>query len=104
MKAATSDHGATQLASRFTVVDCERSLANKDRDAIAEAIRRRFTERYISPVLQSSQKHGFTLMAIACLMIESLESFQQGWKTTDGHEKEAFDLFFLRESTFSDFS
>jgi hypothetical protein len=93
----------TKVASRFTVADYNKAHANKDRQAIAEAIRRRFTERYISPVSESKAKHGFTMMAICCLMIEAFESFRQGWKSTDGHDEQAFQLFFARESAFSDF-
>ena len=92
----------TKLASRFTVADYKDAYAGRDREAIAEAIRRRFTERYISPVSESNAKHGFTQMAICCLMIEALESFRQGWKSSDGHEKEAFDLFLKRETLFAD--
>lgn len=103
MKPPTPHVDATELASGFTVGDYNRAVANKDREAIAEAIRRRFMERYISPVSEPQVKHGFTIMAICCLMIESLESFRQGWKSTDGRDKEAFTLFFSRESAFGAF-
>src|ERR1019366_376264 len=98
-----SNSDDTKLASRFTVADYNRARAHKDRKAISEAIRRRFTERYISPVSKSKAKHGFAIMAICCLMIESLESFRQGWKSTDGLDEQAFQLFFARESAFGDF-
>ena len=57
------DH--TELASRFTVSDYNKAHSTKDREAIAEAIRRRFTERYISPVSESNAKHGFTIWRFA---------------------------------------
>jgi hypothetical protein len=103
MKPPTPHVDATELASGFSVGDYNRAVANEDRNEIAEAIRRRFTERYVSPVSESKAKHGFTIMAICCLMIESLESFRQGWKSTDGHDKEAFALFFSREAAFASF-
>jgi hypothetical protein len=98
-----SDSDDTKLASRFTVADYKKAYIDKNREAIAEAIRRRFTERYITPVSESKAKHGFTMMAVCCLMIESLESFRQGWKSTSGLDKYAFQLFFAREPAFADF-
>jgi|SRR5580700_8305432 hypothetical protein len=75
-----SDAESTFIASKFTVRQYRDATANKDRDAVAEAIRRRFTERYVDPVLNGKNKHGFTQMAISCLMLEALESFLRGWK------------------------
>jgi hypothetical protein len=82
MRPAATNTDSTELAS---VADYNRAVGKEDRNAIAEAIRRRFTERDISPVSESKAKHGFTIIAICCLMIESLESFRQGWKSSDGH-------------------
>lgn len=93
----------TELASWFTVGDYIKAFAKRDREAIVEAIRRRFTERYVSPLLESNAKHGFAIMAICCLMIEALESFRQGWKNTNGLEQRAFNEFFAREVHFADF-
>ncbi len=44
-------------------------------------------------------------MAMACLLIEALESFAQGWENTRarGRSEEAFRLFFQRFPAFSDF-
>lgn len=33
------------------------------------------------------------MMAVACLMIEALESFYQGWPDTNGRSKDAFCKF-----------
>jgi hypothetical protein len=103
MKPPPTNPDATELASGFAVADYNRAVCNEDRHAIAEAIRRRFTERYILPVSESKAKHGFTIMAICCLMIESLESFREGWKSSDGRDKEAFRFFFAREAAFAAF-
>ena len=96
MESRGNDPDDTKLASRFTVADYKKAYGKRDREAIAEAIRRRFTERYVSPVSKSKAKHGCTLMAISCLMIETLESFRQGWRSTDGLDEQAFHLFFAR--------
>src|SRR2546425_10919926 len=69
-----------ELASGFTVGDYVGAVDARNRDVIAEGIHRRFTERYLEPVSDPpAKRHGFTMMAIACLMIEALESFRRGW-------------------------
>jgi hypothetical protein len=94
----------TQLASGFTVADYRQAVASKDGTAIASAIGRRFRERYLTPVT-SGTKHGFAMMAAACLMIEALESFRQGWSRTDknGRSPETFRLFFESSDAFKPF-
>jgi hypothetical protein len=85
----------TELARGFTIRDYETARESQPpgQDAIAEAIHRRFTDRYIAPV-STSPKHGFTIMAVSCLMIEALESFRQGWEDTDRKSRAAFASFF----------
>lgn len=91
----TSDPVDTELARGFTIRDYERARDSQppDRTAIAEAIHHRFMERYIAPV-SGPPRHGFTIMAVSCLMIEALESFRQGWEHTDRRSRDAFCLFF----------
>jgi hypothetical protein len=50
------------------------------------------------------RKNGFAMMALSCLMIESLESFHRGWRTTKVSGAEAFDSFFSRYPEFSVFT
>ena len=97
----THDPEDTELASKFTVRDYENARDVADRNAIAEAIRRRFSERYIWPVSTKS-RHGFTMMAVSCLMIEALESFRQGWETSERQIKSAFCFFFDTAEPFKD--
>ena len=94
----------TKLASNFTVRDYERAREVRDRRKIADAIRRRFLERYLDPVSTSTRKHGFTMMAVSCLMIEALESFRQGWENSRDKGKSAFCFFFDTASPFAVFS
>lgn len=42
-------------------------------------------------------------MAICCLMIESLESFKNGWESTRNRSELAFKQFFSSESEFKQF-
>jgi hypothetical protein len=99
-----ADPNHTQLAADFTVAQYEWACAAKDRDAIADALRRRFRERYIEPLTSDRphKMHGFTIMAVCCLMVESLESFRQGWEDTKGKGKRAFDSFFKHHNQFAE--
>jgi hypothetical protein len=60
----------TELAKGFTVKDYRQSLKDQNGAVIADAIRRRFGERYLTPITGAT-KHGFTMMAGACLTIEA---------------------------------
>jgi len=85
------------LSSSVTIAKYRQYQAEKNRERIAEFIRERFTERYISPLRgDPSRKHGFCIMAICCLMIEALESFWQGWPNTNYRSRDAFRSFFQR--------
>ncbi len=104
MKPLSNDPRQTELASNFTVAQYEK-CCEQDKNTIAEALHRRFKERYIDPVTPEKGKrmHGFTMMAVSCLMVESLESFWQGWENSDHKSKEAFRKFFDRHSQFMAF-
>jgi hypothetical protein len=76
--------------------------SSRDAGEISKLISRRFTERYLDPTLADQNvKHGFTTMAIACLMVEALESFRQGWTDTTGRSKQAFCSFFDAHDEFA---
>jgi hypothetical protein len=85
------------LSSSVTIAKYRQSEAKVDRDAIADFLKERFTERYIRPLRgDPNLKHGFCTMAISCLMIEALESFWQGWADTRQRSRKAFRSFFQR--------
>jgi hypothetical protein len=96
-----NDGESTLLASKFTVRQYRDAVANRDRDAVAGAIRRRFTERYIAPALNGKNQYGFTQMAISCLMLEALESFLRGWKKSIRQSEKLFVDFLDREPDFA---
>ena len=60
----------------------------------------RFFNRYIHPFKYNHQdykkyyKNGFAMMASACLMIEALESFYNGWGSTQQTGDNTFKSFF----------
>jgi hypothetical protein len=88
-----------ELAKGITVADYVRLKSNMDRQGIAELIRRRFRQRYLDPIISipADRKSGFCMVAVGCLMIEALESFYQGWPSSDRKSKSAFCQFIDRE-------
>src|ERR1039457_2244544 len=103
MKPPSHNPDDTEIARDFTVRQYENARGAKNREEIAEAIRRRFTERYIKPASEPTQRHGFTMMAISCLMIEAFVSLQKGWRTSDGKGELAVSLFFDGSDHFREF-
>ena len=92
--------GKTKLSSTVTVARYRALEENGDRQALAQLIRERFNERYFHPIesTPAKDKHGFTIMAVCCLVIEGLESFYQGKADTKGKSKEMFNAFFERDT------
>lgn len=75
------------------------------REKLAAFIRQRLRERYVEPVLclEPKEKNGFSIMAVSCLLIETYETFRQGWPSSDRKSALAFCNFFDRERRFHDF-
>ncbi|MDX2272226.1 MAG: hypothetical protein NW237_09815 [Cyanobacteriota bacterium] len=94
----------TLLSKNVSVADYLQMEKEKDKPKIIEFIKLRFTERYITPLrCDPKLKHGFCTMAICCLMIETLESFWQGWDNSRSRSKLAFCSFFARNQNLSAF-
>ena len=87
-----NDHS---LASDVTVSRYRKWEEDKEKKKIAGFVKKRFCERYIEPFRSNEKKHGFVMMASACLMIESLESFRNGWGKSPNSSL-AFCQFFDR--------
>jgi hypothetical protein len=66
---------------------------------LIDVIYHRLHRRYIVPLAKIRKKYrsGFLMMATACLMIETLQSFYEGLPDTKGESKATFDKFFKRE-------
>lgn len=93
-----------ELAKGITVGYYLNWEKEQNRDEISKFIFRRFTERYLDPVINSKTPNGFTIMAVCCLMIETLESFENGWPDTRKIEgKVVFTGFFNRYEQFASF-
>jgi hypothetical protein len=86
------------LTYDVTVGQARQWIREKDPHAkthLISLIRHRFNRRYVAHLLAIDS--GFLKMAGACLMIETLESFWQGKRNTDGLGKQMFVAFFHRE-------
>jgi hypothetical protein len=92
-----------KLAKDFTIEDFEKLEEDQNKERIANFVFQRLSERYLDPIENSTKKNGFSIMANSCLLIETYESFRQGWKDTKGPDFRPFDLFFEREPGFKDF-
>lgn len=84
-------------------------IVNQDRSKIADFIFQRLYSRYLKPFLfvdekfRTQFKNGFSIMANCCLLIETLQSFKNGWGDSDRKSGQAFKQFFATESNFSIF-
>ena len=93
-----------KLANKTTIEEYEYMAKDENKEGIANFVFSRLSQRYLIPLenVPSDFKNGFSLMANACLLIETYESFIQGWKVTT-KECRPFDSFFKREEGFKDF-
>lgn len=97
-------HQSTKLSKSCTVTRYLSLQDAQDRSAIADFVVERFTERYLDPIeADPAKKNGFTIMAVSCLMVESLESFRRGWKDTRNKSEQAFASFFSHWDQFAEF-
>lgn len=89
------------LTGTVTVGHLRKWINKSDEESkarIIDLIYHRFTNRYTKHL--RSIDSGFLKMAIACLAIETLESFKQGRKNTKGVGEQMFKNFFETEQTF----
>jgi hypothetical protein len=77
------DLNKVELSSSVTVGRYKEMECAKDRNGLANFIEERLLERYVDPLQTAKKRHGFLMMAAACLLIETMESFYRGWPDTD---------------------
>jgi hypothetical protein len=93
------------LSTQVTIQNYLAMELARDTAGIAKFIHNRFAERYILPLknVRKGDDNGFLTIGVCCLLIEGLTAFREGWPSTDGKSKKAFQLFFGRESQFEIF-
>lgn len=92
--------------NKFKASDFQAAIASKSSQAkndIANAIELRLLERYILPSEGMENKNGFNIMAVNCLLIETIQSFYNGHDKTPRGDR-TFEDFFKRENQFKDIS
>ena len=94
----------TKLSSSMTIARYRRLEAAADKQALSRFMVERFNERYFRPIEDSPSKHGFAMIAVACLVIETLESFYQGRADTRNASTQMFRDFFARDTDLKDFA
>lgn len=93
-------HANSTKLTRSVTVARYRELEKADnRVALGQFIVERFHERYFEPTVDHQKRHGFTLMAISCLVIEALECFYQGEPNSKGKTRAMFESFFKNRPT-----
>ena len=81
-----------ELAAGYTVEQYRKDEELHKTEALACFIEKRLNERYIKSV--GCGTHGFTIMAVCCLLIETLQVFKDGLKETKNQSKCMFCKFF----------
>lgn len=94
---------SVELSSSVSSEDWNELKKNQDKESIISFLQNRYEERYFEPMLNNSSKHGFSMMAISCLMIESFISLKKGWKRTKCSGRIVFEDFFRSSIHFSEF-
>jgi len=108
----------TKIASRFTVEAYHSLRPHLDPtipgspawDIVIQAFKRRLLERFFRPIeaLQCTSgnsriRAGFSILALDCLLIDTLQSFREGRTTGRAETKASFESF-LRSAPFADFN
>lgn len=86
----------TLLAKILTVAQYRAMKDADDRVGLGKFMVARFDERYFQPALAVSAAHGFTQMAVSCLVIEALQCFFEGLPDSKTKSKAVFQRFFAR--------
>jgi len=94
----------------ITISDYNDLVKKKDRDGISNFIYNRLYSRYLKPFsyddceYKKKYKNGFSILANLCLLIETLQSFRNGWGDSDRRSKIAFKQFFNGNTNFRELS
>ena len=85
-------------------------LSSPDWNQAIEILKMRIENRYFEPVdllieketnkMAKERKYGFTILSIDCLLIETLQAFIEGWKTTKNKSEKAFKKFLTTSPSF----
>src|SRR6266851_7053282 len=84
-----------ELARGWTVDEVRGSLNNEgSRMDLIDFVRARYNERFFGSIHllvkepTAEQRHGFAIMALCCLLVETMESYRRGLPSTNARELE----------------
>jgi hypothetical protein len=103
-KQRREDFVLSRYPDKVTVGDLKLRLEKPDvsenKQYIITFIDHRLRRRYIVPIkaIPNGSKSGFLIMAVVCLLIETLQQFYKGDVETKGQNAEAFKRFFEGEA------
>lgn len=81
--------GSMFLSTDWTVTDVRRCLGKKDGEGLIEFLRQRHQERFFKPIQllgkakMNWQGHGFAMMSLCSLLIETIQSYRDGLPSTN---------------------
>jgi hypothetical protein len=93
----------------ITIADYNGYVDIQNQNLIADFIFQRLQSRYLKPFqftdtkFTEQFKNGFSIMANCCLLIETLQSFKNGWEDSDKKSALAFRQFLSTETKFAVF-
>ncbi len=89
----------------ISINDYNAFLKKHDKNNIGDFLYNRLYSRYLNIILHghTAYKNGFSIMANCCLLIETLQSFKNGWGDSTWKSERAFKDFFASENNFSIF-
>lgn len=97
------------IKQTITISNYNDFVLNQDKNAIADFIFQRLHSRYLKPfqfkdgIFIDQFKNGFSIMANCCLLIETLQSFKNGWEDSANKSGLAFKQFLSTEPNFEVF-
>jgi hypothetical protein len=101
MRNLDPDPWLTAVAAKRTLRDYAELVRAKDRVGIADLIQLRFEERYLEPVLDIPERNGFAMLAVCCLMVETLESFRHAGRTPEARVRQHSVASFSNTTSFA---
>lgn len=93
------------ISSKYRVSDWRDAMQSDNWTTMAAIFRDRLNGRFLEPIELIGKDNnigefaGFSIMALDCLLVETLNQFYQGWDETPGNHQRHFWTFF-RESEY----
>ncbi|WP_411726686.1 hypothetical protein [Methyloglobulus sp.] len=102
------DHGDVSISPTYRKKHWQQAHENNDWDTMVAIFQDRIEGRFLKPVRLIAKDDdigefsGFSILALDCLIIETLYQFYSGLDETEGEHKKAFWNFFKSSEFFKD--